>query len=152
MKVSNDELNWLMMHSSVVEELQKNSPLLIQYWQHRIFLDTSTLKVVLCSGIYSRGTAPRYNPKENIIFFADKVHLGMSLRSWGLAENLLDEFIVDLTIDEEVVETETEELLTTEYFEKLVLLIAFIMLINRRVRKTKFPLKDPARTHVRTGV
>ena len=142
MKVSPDELNWLMMHSSVVEELQKNSPLLIQYWQHRIFLDTATLKVVLCSGIYSRGTAPRYNPKENIMFFADKVHLRMYLQRWGLAENLLDEFIVELEISEEVVEPKTVELEAKSYeqhYQVLVLLIAIMMTVERRIKKSKFP-------------
>ena len=109
MQVSKDKLNHLMMFSSSVEEIQANSPIYITFYPHRIFLDTKTLKVVLCSEIYSRGTAPRYNQKENIIFFADKVHLRMSLVKWGLAENRLDAFIEELQIAEVVEENMVAE-------------------------------------------
>jgi len=153
-QVTKDELNLLLMHSSDVEEIEKNSPLKISCFPCAIFLDTATLKVVICSEIYRRGTAPRYNSKENIIFFADKVHLQQSLRKWGLAENILDEFIIELAICEAVEEQTKKEIaiLPQHIINSKILMVMFIALLaQRRPRQSKFPLINPVRTPVQAG-
>ncbi len=94
METTHKELINLQLHSSEVEELEKNSPVRI----NRLYIDNTTLKVVFYAPTYRRGTAGRYNSKENILFFADEVHMQTVLQQSGLNEKILDEFIVDLTI------------------------------------------------------
>ncbi len=152
MKINVDELNSLLMHSSEVESIEQNSPIVIQYCPHRIYLDTTTLKVILCPAIFRRSTKPHYNPKENIIFFANEVHLRMSLQHWGLDESILDEFIEELTIQEEIVKEATLEKFAVPLFQKKLgtsITLLFIMLIEqRRIRKSKFPYLAPLGQHV----
>jgi hypothetical protein len=146
MQVNRDQVNALLMHSSEVEVLEQNSPLFISYFPHRRYLDTTTLKVVLCPDVYRRGTAPRYCPNENIIFFANEVHMQQYLLKWGLAENALNEFIEKLTIiTDEIIEEIAATIAVTyprEQLETFITLL-FIMSIARRLRKSKFPYITP---------
>jgi len=138
MKANAEQINHLLLHSSSVEELEKNSPLKIRYGPHYIFVDTVTLKVILCSEVYGRTTAALYNSKENIIFFANEVHMKQCLRQWGLAEDTLSEYLVELIIEEkseEVIPT----IIVSHPLIQLVMLYTFIAIINWRLRKTKFP-------------
>jgi hypothetical protein len=146
MQINHDQANALLMHSSEVEELEQNSPLFISYFPHRKYLDTKTLKVILCSDVYRRGAAPRYNPSENIIFFANEVHLQQYLLKWGLVENALDEFIEKLEItSEEIVEKIAMVIAVAYPREQLEIFITllFIASITRRLRKSKFPYITP---------
>jgi len=155
MKITKDELNHLLMHSSDVEEIEKNSPLFISSYPRKIYLDTATLKVVICPEVFRRGIAPRFNSKENILFFAGEVHLHLSLRKWGLAENCLDEFIIEIIISEKIVEEQTKEeivILQQHIINSKILMVMFIALLaQRRPRRSKFPLINPVRTQVQAG-
>ena len=89
------EINELLLHSSEVEELFfERDSLKIRFGnQNEWFLDTDNLTVIIIPGVYSKGTAARYNRTENIIFFADNVHKTSCLTHWNLPSDLLDTYL-----------------------------------------------------------
>lgn len=92
-----DEINELLFHSSSVEEvnLLGQERLEIAFFPRRQFLDQETLKVIIVPAIYSKGTAGLYNPKQNILFFADKVHQHQCERNWGLEQGYFDRYVIE---------------------------------------------------------
>ena len=76
----------------------------------------------------------------------------MSLQSWGLAKDILNEFIEELAITEEIVEEITLEKFATATFTKeqfaALITLLFITLMQRRVRKSKFTLHTPSEQRV----
>ncbi len=82
----------LLFHSSSVEKLEcehsvrwqittgfnqervKEEIYHLEFYPHRHVINLNKIKVILDTGVFSKGTSPRYVAGENIIFFANEPH------------------------------------------------------------------------------
>lgn len=92
-----DQIYELLLYSSTVEEIQREGDkLAIAFHPHRNYLNQADLKVMLVPAVYSKGSKPRYNSKENIIFFADRNQMEKYSKDWGFSPIFFEAFLTEV--------------------------------------------------------